>query len=61
MGNWFTRFCRNAGLMVHNIIDPGEEPRKRVVSKTVEEKKVDETVTLRRTTIDEVIVRKQQP
>jgi len=55
---WFTKICRNAGLMIHNLKDPeGEKGTRQVVSRRVEEDKVSESVTLRRTTIEEVEVK----
>ena len=54
----FLQLCRNLGLMMHNIKHPDGPVMKTVVNKRVEEKKVDETTTLRRTTIEEVEVRK---
>ncbi len=53
--NWFLIFCRQTGLAIHQIASPKQ---RQVLNKRVEEKKVDETVTLRRTTIDEVEIRK---
>jgi hypothetical protein len=57
---WFTKFCRNAGLMVHNVKNAGDAPqtKKKEVSRQTEEKKLDEKTTLRRTTIDEVEVKR---
>jgi hypothetical protein len=56
---WFTKFCRNAGLMVHNVKNAGgETSKKKEVSRQTEEKKLDEKTTLRRTTIDEVEVKR---
>jgi len=46
--------------MMHNIKHPDGAVEKKVVNKTVEEKKLDETTTLRRTTIEEVEVRKSR-
>lgn len=57
---WFTKFCRQAGLTVHQIVKPVEQTQKREVSRRVEEKKVNEQVTLRRTTIEEIEVRKER-
>ena len=59
---WFTKFCRNAGLMVHNLKHPEGEPatEKREVSRQTEEQKLDEKTTLRRTTIDEVEVKRER-
>jgi hypothetical protein len=53
---WFTRLCRNTGLMIHHVTKPvkGET---HVVSKETQEKKVSDTVTLRRTTIEEIEVK----
>ena len=55
---WFTRICRHAGLLIHDVIKPIDRKQKCRVNKQVEEKKVSPTVTLRRTTIDEIEVRK---
>lgn len=58
--NWFQSLCRNMGLMVHNIRNPdGAEVQKTVTQKSVEEKKINETTTLRRTVIEEVEIKKQ--
>ncbi|MCC7191957.1 MAG: hypothetical protein IT444_04150 [Phycisphaeraceae bacterium] len=58
---WFEQFCRNMGLMLHNIRHPeGPRDTQTTVKKTVEEKKLDETTTLRRTVIEEVEVRKSR-
>jgi hypothetical protein len=59
---WFTKFCRNAGLMVHNMKNAGESPstQKKEVSRRTEEQQLDEKTTLRRTTIDEVEVKRQE-
>ncbi len=62
--NWFERLCRNTGLMVHNIAHPdhpaGVGDRRATVKKVVEEKQVSPTVTLRRTTIEEIEVNKPE-
>ena len=56
---WFTRLCRNAGLTIHHIVKPlRHDTHKRAVNRKVEEKKVSGTVTLRRTTIDEIEVKR---
>jgi len=55
--NWFTQLCRNTGLMIHNVIHP-EDTKTHEVNKTVEEKQVSEKVTLRRTTIEEIEIKK---
>lgn len=54
---WFTQICRNVGLMLHNIRHPDGPVDKKVVSRTVEEKQLDATTTLRRTTIEEIEVK----
>ena len=58
---WFQSLCRSAGLMVHEIVkpvkrDPAAEVEKREVSRQVQEQRVNDRVTLRRTTIEEVEV-----
>lgn len=50
--SWFSSLCRSMGLMIHNIRNPDEAKRK-VISKTQEEKQVGRTI-LRRTTIEEI-------
>ncbi len=55
---WFTRICRHAGLLIHDVVKPVDRKQKCRVNKQVEEKKVSSTVTLRRTTIDEIEIRK---
>lgn len=57
--NWFEQLCRNTGLMVHHAIKPLRKDKRTVVRKEVEEKKISETVTLRRTTIEEIEVKGQ--
>ena len=57
--NWFIRLCRNTGLTIHHIVKPvRDDTLKREVSRNTEEKKISGTVTLRRTTIDEIEVKK---
>ncbi len=56
--NWFQRFCRNVGLMVHNVQHPdgaqeNQATQREQVSKTVEEERAG-NITLRRTTIEEI-------
>jgi hypothetical protein len=59
--NWFTRLCFNSGKAIHDIVKPASgSSKKTTVNKTVEEKKVSQNVTLRRTTIDEIEI-KQTP
>ena len=53
--NWFSKLCRHTGLMIHQAMKPvGAKTRKKEINRTVEEKKISPTVTLRRTTIEEV-------
>lgn len=54
--SWLDRLCRNTGLFVHNVMHPGDQRHE--VKRTVEEKKVDDTVTLRRTTIEEIEIKR---
>lgn len=54
--NWFDKLCRNMGLMVHNIRHP-EDRYKQVTHRKVEEEKRGD-VTIRRTTIEEIEVKK---
>ena len=55
---WFTKCCRNTGLMIHHIIKPVPPGKKETINHQVEQKKVGESVTLRRTTIEEIEVKK---
>lgn len=57
---WFQKLCNNVGLMIHNATKPLRKSDKQVVKKTVEEEKVNETTTLRRTTIEEIEIKKGQ-
>jgi len=60
--NWFEQMCRNAGLAVHHMRHPEDAATQtQEVRRTIEEKKVSPTVTLRRTTIEEVQVQAPQP
>ena len=55
---WFSDLCRNTGLMLHNVKHPEKAvTNKQVVSEKIEEQKVSETMTLRRTTVEEIEVR----
>jgi len=56
---WFTDFCRNIGLTIHNVAHPGEDPQKKVVKKTTEVEHKG-NVVLRRTTIEEIEIRKDE-
>ncbi|MEM9346734.1 MAG: hypothetical protein AAGB26_08965 [Planctomycetota bacterium] len=56
---WFQNLCRNLGLTVHNVAKPirddaAERSKTQVVKKEVEEEQIDENITLRRTTIEEI-------
>ena len=53
--SWFARLCRNTGLMIHHVAKPVTK-QTHTVSHTTEEKQVNDTVTLRRTTIEEIEV-----
>lgn len=54
---WFPNLCRNLGLTVRHIVKPAGAPQKQVVNHTVEEEQVSDTITLRRTTIEEIEVK----
>ena len=54
--SWFPKLCRKAGRLVHDVTKMPKKQR-RAVSKTVEEKKINPSVTLRRTTIEEIEIR----
>ena len=56
---WFETFCRNAGEVIGLIIKPVKRTGPRILNKAVEEKKVSPTVTLRRTTVEEVEVKQE--
>lgn len=66
---WLPKLARNLGLAVHHVIHPGGaggsggagEARKQTVRHTVEEKQLDATTTLRRTTIEEIEVEVKKP
>lgn len=51
---WFQSLCRNLGLAVHHATKPVADTRKQTVRQTVEEQPINETTTLRRTTIEEI-------
>lgn len=56
---WFQNLCRNLGLAVHNVKKPIKDETARrgsrqVVKKETHEEKIDEHITLRRTTIEEI-------
>ena len=49
------KICRNSGLLVHGILQPlREERQKQELRRTVEEEQPSPRVTLRRTTIEEI-------
>ncbi|GAB4108023.1 MAG: hypothetical protein Kow00105_13510 [Phycisphaeraceae bacterium] len=54
--SWFARLCRNTGLFIHHVTRPVKGQRQ-VISHRTEEKKLNPTVTLRRTTIEEIEVK----
>jgi Sec-independent protein translocase protein TatA len=56
---WFQNLCRNLGLAVHNVKKPikddsAQRGSKQVVKQETEVEKIDENITLRRTTIEEI-------
>jgi hypothetical protein len=55
---WFTALCRNTGLMIHHVIKPLKKSDTQVLGKEVKEQKVSETTILRRTTIDEIEIKR---
>jgi len=54
---WFTTLCRNTGLMIHHAIKPLKKSNTRILNKEVEEQKINDTTTLRRTTIEEIEIK----
>lgn len=56
---WFQNLCRNVGLTIHNVKQPikddaAERSTAQVTKHEVEEEKVDENITLRRTIVEEI-------
>jgi len=51
--NWFESICRNMGLMIHNVVHPDRTTRQ-TLRCDQQEQKPSPTVTLRRTTIEEI-------
>ena len=56
---WFQNLCRNLGLTVHSVKQPIKDDKaqrgtKQVVKKETQEERIDENITLRRTTIEEI-------
>ncbi|MEX0884851.1 MAG: hypothetical protein WD009_00290 [Phycisphaeraceae bacterium] len=59
--SFFTRLCRHAGLTIHHIVKPvRDEPQRHEVRRKVEESHPSPDVTLRRTTIEEIEVRRDK-
>jgi len=58
---WFTTFCRQTGLMIHRIIRPASNDHRTVINRINERSDPDPSVTLRRTTIEEVEIRNSKP
>ncbi|MEM1446068.1 MAG: hypothetical protein AAGF84_08440 [Planctomycetota bacterium] len=54
---WFQKLCRQTGLALHGVMHPSSGGQKAEVHRTVEEQQVSETVTLRRTTIEEIEIK----
>lgn len=56
---WFQNLCRNLGLTVHNVKKPikdhkDAQTKTEVTKREVQEEQIDENITLRRTTIEEI-------
>ncbi|MEM9881371.1 MAG: hypothetical protein AAF800_00450 [Planctomycetota bacterium] len=59
---WFQSLCRNLGLAVHHVKHADTPPtHKQTVRHDTEEKQLNETTTLRRTTIEEIEVTRPAP
>ena len=56
--SWLQKFCRDAGLMIHHVIQPLKGTRQ--IDRKTEQKKLNDNVTLRRTTIDEIEIRQER-
>jgi hypothetical protein len=56
--NWFEKMCRDLGLMVHNMTHH-EDPQRKVIKKEVEQEDRGNMI-LRRTTIEEVEVKRDR-
>ncbi|MEM6755785.1 MAG: hypothetical protein AAF586_01345 [Planctomycetota bacterium] len=58
--NAFHRLCRELGEMTRLIVKPVDKPDTQTteVTRETEEKQINETTTLRRTTIEEIEVKK---
>jgi hypothetical protein len=62
--NWFTKICRNMGLMIHNVRHPGDDDNpsggeRREIKRDVQEKRQGNMI-LRRTTIDEIEIKRDE-
>lgn len=57
---WFQEICHNVGLMIHNVQHPDKTTETHVVRKKTETEKRG-AVTLRRTTIEEIEIQKDDP
>ncbi|MEM6554170.1 MAG: hypothetical protein AAF750_18795 [Planctomycetota bacterium] len=59
---WFQSLCRNLGLAVHHVKNADtQDTCKQTVRHDVEEKQLNPTTTLRRTTIEEIEIRSLPP
>ncbi|MEM1099191.1 MAG: hypothetical protein AAGH92_10430 [Planctomycetota bacterium] len=54
---WFQKLCRQTGLAIHGVMHPSTTGQSAEVHRTVEEQQVSDTVTLRRTTIEEIEIK----
>ena len=65
--SWFPNLCRHLGRTVHNVMHPEagqaapQQNQKRILDHQVEERKLTDRVTLRRTTIEEIEVQGENP
>lgn len=57
--NWFPKLCRQAGLGLRKLVR-SDDTQKKELSRSTEEKKVNDKVTLRRTTIEEIEIKKDE-
>jgi hypothetical protein len=55
----FASLCRNVGLMIHHVAHPNEKTERHELKRTMEQEKRG-SVTLRRTTIEEVEIKNQK-
>ena len=54
---WFTQFCRQSGLLIHQVLKPPKSRNRKSVQKKVEQIERPPHTTLRRTTIEEIEIR----